>query len=210
MILNFFQKSTIFTQVGGGNKRCARCFKRWSLDSGGWGKRGSQRGETVGRGKRKWYNIHWGKRGSQVERGKRNWYDILRAMVKSERQEAKVKHPALLWDKGQILGKRATSKAESENAISKIRIRDLEGSATRRRRALLPLDQHRSAAVGQMEGGDPSAKNVGEDLVFVVPLSSAGWNLNHHHWGRRKEFFSERIGQISVSQPTLALDNYWP
>ena len=124
--------------------------------------------------------------------------------MKSERQEAKVKHPALLWDKGQILGKRATSKAESENAISKIRIRDLEGSATRRRRALLPLDQHRSAAAaaGQMEGGDPSAKNVGGDLIFVVPLSSAGWNLNHHHWGRRKEFFSERIG------PSFAVGEY--
>ena len=191
--------------MGGGNKRCARCFKRWSLDSGGWGKRGSQRGETVGRGKRNWYNIYWGKRGYQgetVERGKRNWYDIFRAMVKSERQEAKVKHPALLWDKGQILGKRPTNKAESDNPISKMKIRDLEGSAPRSRRALLPLDQHGStAAAGQMEVNDPSSKNVGEDLVFVVPLSSAGWNLNHHNfnWGRRKEFFSERIGQISVS-----------
>ena len=160
--------------MGGGNKRCSRCDKRWSLDSGGWGKRGS------------------------IKRGKRKWYNILRAMVKSEKQ-AKPKqraHAVLLWDKGLILGKRARKRA-AENPNSKMKTKDLAGSATRRRRALLPLDEYRSVA-RQIERNDAPAKNVGGDLVFVVPLSSAGWNPDHH-WGRRKEYFSEKIGQIRVS-----------
>ena len=81
---------------------------RWSLDSGGWGKRGSQRRETVGKGKRNWDNIHWGKRGSQgetVERGKRNWYNILRALVKSERQEANIQLSSGTRDKSWAKGR---------------------------------------------------------------------------------------------------------
>ena len=179
---------------GGGNKRCARCYKRWSLDSGGWGKRGSQAKS-------------WGKRVKSG--GERNWYDILRARANAElRGEKQVEdsmHAVLLWGRarGLILGKRMTDNAR-ENQISRIDIR--EAAATRRRRALPPLDESRAS--GQIERSE-SGKNGRDDLVFVVPLTSTGWNLDY--WGRlrRKNLLSERIQQISVSRPTLAIGNYW-
>ena len=179
---------------GGGNKRCARCFKRWSLDSGGWGKRGSQ-----GRS--------WGKRVKSG--GERNWYNILRARANAEligeKQLEDSMHAVLLWGRvrGLILGKRMSNNAR-ENQISRIDIR--EATALRRRRALPPLDESRAS--GQIERSE-LGKTGRDDLVFVVPLTSTGWNLDY--WGRlrRKHLLSERIQQISVSRPTLVIGNYW-
>ena len=120
---------------GGGNKRCARCYKRWSLDSGGWGKRGSE-GKSWGKPVKSW--------GKPVKSGdERSWYNILRARVdaelRAEKQMEDSMHAVLLWGRarGLILGKRMTDKAR-EKPISRIDSREAAG--TRRRRALPPLD----------------------------------------------------------------------
>ena len=186
---------------GGGNKRCARCYKRWSLDSGGWGKRGSE-GKSWGKPVKSW--------GKPVKSGdESSWYNILRARVgaelRAEKQMEDSMHAVLLWGRarGLILGKRMTDKAR-EKPISRIDSREAAG--TRRRRALPPLDESRAS--GQIGMSEPG-KNVRDDLVFVVPLTNTGWNLDY--WGRlrRKHLFSERIQRISVSRPTLAIGNYW-
>ena len=58
------------------------------------------------------------------------------------------------------------------------------------KRALPPLKN--SAQPVKMEKSE-------DDLVFVVPLSGASWNLNYRGKLRRGNLFSERIRQISVS-----------
>ena len=176
----------------GGKKRCARCHKRWSLDSGGWGKRGNSEGETE----------------------ERKWNKILRARVSPElreEKEAEMEESAqsvlvLGRKNGLILGKRVTINKATGNPVSKVKTRDLEASTSRKRRALPPLDQYGSKQTERIE----PATNL--DLVFVVPLGSTGWDLDHWGWmgprwrhrmglGRR-EFFSERIDQINVSRKT--------
>ena len=102
-------------------------------------------------------------------------------------------HAALLWapaGTGVPLKKSTVEVEAGGDPISKMR--DFEGgSAPRRRRALPPPDEQRSVAESQTERNEPSADNLGKDLVFRVPISNSGWILDHH-WGAR-------IRQISVS-----------
>ena len=142
---------------GGGNKRCVRCYKRWSLDSGGWGKRGKR-----GNQEQSW--------GETVRLGSnRNLDGILRTKVHSELEQRKwaetesILRAGLFWAMGFMFDKQDGGKEEGK-PLSEINVRDLEKE---RKRALPPLDK---SWLSKLERNDPAKDET--DLVFVVPLTS--------------------------------------
>ena len=159
-----------------GNKRCARCLKRYTLESSGWGKRAGppRMFTTVGderkRDKRK-------RRQGQGS-SKRAEHNKKRRGAKEPDQEAIAKRlrAILLWGKlsGLILGKRSAYQETKDF-----------GSISRKKSALLDL----KIAV------QPTMEKSGNDLVFMVPLSKVGWNLGTA-WSLDSSGTSGELGEI--------------
>ena len=180
-----------------GNKRCARCLKRYTLESSGWGKRAGP--PRIGDDKR------IDKRKRRQEQGIEKSGNDLVFMVPLSKvgwnlgttwspdlsgkgelgKISKRLRAVLLWGKISqlILGQHALkeNKLFKENNIA---------AEAKKKRALPPL---KNAA-------QPVRREKSEDdLVFVVPLNGASWNLDYRGKLRRANLFSERIRQISVS-----------